>query len=401
MIKSIFSMAVVRLLTLGFPLVIIPLLIRILGLDNYGHYAVIFAIATILGTIINYGFDYTASRDLSLAKSEKEKSQLFSIFLICKIIIFIFLLVLGILVALYKSYPLWDMAALLIYSLSQVITPVYVFQGLKRMEYLIINSLILNVTYLILLLFISANGYIISSGFLFCCYGAISSIAALAMLVYIHKYFHIYFIKVNGKQIKQKFQDGLAIFFSRMCSMSLSQVGLVILAHTLSSSALGYYAVGDKVVRASNSIFYAFQQATYPYFCEKKESKKFSLLLLFLVVSAMIGVLVINYMSDYIATILLHAEYDGKVFQYISWSLIPMAISGMIGVNYLLANGMNKTFSVLLFSGAVINLILLFLLSQKYSWQGAVFAMIGTETFIALTMTIIYIFKEHFPGRNI
>jgi len=115
----------------------------------------------------------------------------------------------------------------------------------------------------------------------------------------------------------------------------------------------------------------------------------------------MIGVLVINYMSDYIATILLHAEYDGKVFQYISWSLIPMAISGMIGVNYLLANGMNKTFSVLLFSGAVINLILLFLLSQKYSWQGAVFAMIGTETFIALTMTIIYIFKEHFPGRNI
>ncbi|QHM71584.1 Putative O-antigen transporter [Mixta intestinalis] len=394
-------MAIVKVLTLGFPLLIIPLLINNMGLVKYGHYAVLFATANIIATFINYGFDYTASRDLARTHIPEERNKLFSVFLFCKIIIFIIILPPGIIIAILKSYPFWDIFSVLVYSISQVLIPIYVFQGLKKMEYLIFNTLFLNVTYLFVLLLFSFLGISLSGGKAFFIYGLITLLASFCMFFYIRKAFSIKITPVKITQVKEKYLDGLAIFISRISSAGLSQVNLIVLAHTLTPSALGYYAVGDKLIRAANSIFFAFQQATYPYFCQKKQMKKFNQLLVLLIISSLLAVLVIILSSDFIATILLQNAEDGSIFVLISWALVPMAISGMIGVNYLLANDMNIVFSTLLFLGALLNLSLLYILSSLFSWYGAVNTLIITETFLAMTMIVIYLYKEYFLDEKI
>lgn len=395
MLKSIFSMAVVRVITLGFPLLIIPLLIKILGLENYGRYAVIFAISNVVAAFINYGFDYTASRDFARTEKQHEQNQLFSIFLICKSIVAVIIFFIIIFISTIKNYALWDVSATLLYSISQVIIPIYVFQGLKKMGYLIFNTLFLNISYLIFLLFILYKGYDLTSGALFFSYALINLIAAIAMVIYIRSVFSIKIKPVHLNTVKEKFSEGFAIFISRIFSMGISQVGIIALSHTLNPTALGYYAVGDKLIRATNSIFYAFQQATFPYFCKDRQIKKFNQLMVLLVIGAVSGVLVINLFSDFIAFSLLHLNKSGYIFSIISWALIPMAISGMIGINYLLANNMNKIFSGTLLFGAIVNLALLYSLSRVYSWHGAVYATLITETLIALIMVAIYFHNEY------
>lgn len=393
-------MAIVRVITLGFPLLIIPLLIKTLGLENYGRYAVIFAISNVVAAFINYGFDYTASRDFARTEKQHEKDELFSIFLICKSIVALLTFLIIIFISAIKSYALWDVSAILLYSISQVLIPIYVFQGLKKMQYLIFNTVFLNVSYLIFLLFILYRGYGLTSGALFFSYALINLIAAIAMIIYIRKVFFIRIKPVRFNRVKDKFSEGFAIFVSRIFSMGISQVGIIALSHTLNPTALGYYAVGDKLIRATNSIFYAFQQATYPYFCKDRQIKKFNQLLVLLVIGAVVGVLAINLFSDFIAFSLLRLNENGYIFSIISWTLIPMAISGMIGVNYLLANNMNKIFSGSLLFGAIVNLTLLYFLSRIYSWHGAVYATLITETLIALVMVAIYFHKEYAKSGN-
>ncbi|ELY4000593.1 oligosaccharide flippase family protein, partial [Cronobacter dublinensis] len=65
MLKSILSMILVRGLTLIFPLVLIPLQIKLLGINQYGYYNVLLAYGSIAAVFLNFGFDYTVSRNIA------------------------------------------------------------------------------------------------------------------------------------------------------------------------------------------------------------------------------------------------------------------------------------------------------------------------------------------------
>ena len=145
MLRAIFTMIIVRGITLFFPLISIPLIIKLLGLSGYGNYMVIFALSSLYATCVNYGFDYTASRDISRTNNSSELNRLFSVFINCKLIIFVATSLFSFGIFLFRDDGVLSYIGILIFIFSQVLTPIYLFQGMRKMSYLIYNTIFLNI----------------------------------------------------------------------------------------------------------------------------------------------------------------------------------------------------------------------------------------------------------------
>ena len=62
-----------------FPLLTLPYVVRIVGVENYGYISFSLAVVMWFTTIVDFGFNYTATRDVARSKDDlDEVSKIFS-----------------------------------------------------------------------------------------------------------------------------------------------------------------------------------------------------------------------------------------------------------------------------------------------------------------------------------
>jgi len=138
LIENFFSLSVLNIINYLFPLILIPYLTRILGVEKYGLYAFAFAIINYFVMLVNYGFDFSATRQAAIIRDEKEAlNRLFSTVTTVRIILALISVVfLFIIVSLVNKLSLEKE---LIFSgigiiVSAVFIPIWLFQGLENMK---------------------------------------------------------------------------------------------------------------------------------------------------------------------------------------------------------------------------------------------------------------------------
>src|SRR6478609_9398371 len=91
---NIFSLLILQGSNYIFPLVTFPYLVRNLGTNNYGVLVVCIATMQFLNIFVDYGFNISGTREISINKKIKEKvNEIYNIIMTLKII---FTLILGI-----------------------------------------------------------------------------------------------------------------------------------------------------------------------------------------------------------------------------------------------------------------------------------------------------------------
>ena len=129
-----------------FPLITLPYLARVIGVDSFGKIAFAGAIIGWFHTVSDWGFNYTATRDVAQNRDDKDKvSKIFSNVLwartLLMVISFVLLYILILLVPKFREVSLLLMITFLM-APGHILFPDWFFQALERMKYITILNLI-------------------------------------------------------------------------------------------------------------------------------------------------------------------------------------------------------------------------------------------------------------------
>src|SRR5690606_6116995 len=129
-----------------FPLITIPYLAHVIGVEGFGKIAFAAAVIVWFQTITDWGFDYTATRDVAQNRENAEKiSEIFSNVLWARIILM--MLSFGLLLAAITIVPYFyeNRIILLLTFLmvpGHIMFPDWFFQAMERMKYITIFNLL-------------------------------------------------------------------------------------------------------------------------------------------------------------------------------------------------------------------------------------------------------------------
>ena len=154
LIKNFTYLSIVQLLNILLPLILIPYLLRILKSYNYGLIVYAQSIIAYIVILVNFGFDFSATKNISKNSNNKAKiNEITSSVIIIKLLFFgisiIILFGIFFVVSIRK-----EMILLLLFSmhmvLMDIIIPIWFFQGIEKMKPISISILITKLVYVVL-----------------------------------------------------------------------------------------------------------------------------------------------------------------------------------------------------------------------------------------------------------
>lgn len=400
-IKNFISLALVQGINYFLPLLTLPYLVRVIGIDKFGTLALATAVIAFFAVVTDYGFNFTATREISLNKSNKQELNkiVSSVMTIKLIFMFLSLLILVVLISFVQKFNHEAIIYLLTFGtvIGQVLFPVWFFQGMEKMQFItVVNIISKTLSTLCIFIFIKVpDDYylvpiLIATG---------SIVGGIYSLYLIKKDFGIDFELQSRDELLKHIKGGSNLFFTSMLSTLLSSSGLLILGFYASNGIVGLYAAIEKLFKAIVGLFAPITQALYPISCKQldgsgqRANKYIIKLIVYMVALSLLVAGVVSVCSSFIVTIFYGTTMLGYtyVLQVMMIWLVFGVMNNVIGIQYLSAKRLDKFYMIAFVLGGLITVILNLVLIPSMAIDGILFAMISGE--IVLTMTMILLIK--------
>lgn len=260
-----------------FPMLIIPYLIRIIGIEKYGLLTAIQALMGYFSILVNYGFELTATRNIAMHADNLQAVQReYDEVMTCKICIagFILLLFGG---GLY-FYPaekelkiFYGFGYLLV--IGDLLFPSWLFQGMQSMKFVtIVNGLVkfLYLVFVVLFVHSEADYY-----YTLLCQGGAWILSGLLGIYLIKRTFGFWFRPVwSWKIIRSQLKVGFPIFIANACGNIYSKGALIFTNLIAGNVAAGYYALAEKICGTIATLVQPYVSVLYPALCQKYQQSK-------------------------------------------------------------------------------------------------------------------------------
>lgn len=309
LVKNMISLSSLNFISYLIPLITLPFLVRILGIEHFG--AVMFAqsLCVYFMILTDFGFNLSANRLVSINRENIDKLNLIYseticaklILLIISLLIFSIILNLGPLIDdTQNDYRLFYASFLLV--VGNTFTPTWVYQGLEKVNFLVVNTVV-NKTIVMLCLF-----YFIQSGDDFYHVPLIFGIGSIILSVILNAHlahkFKIKFIKVELLGIFSCMKLSSQYFASRIANEGLMNSVTFIVGLKFGTAVLGYYSLAEKLYRAFYSILGPINQALYPFMAKTKDIYKFIKISSITIIAGFFGSVLCIIIAPYLYNIL-------------------------------------------------------------------------------------------------
>lgn len=395
--RNFFSLGLVQVINSLLQLLVIPYVITKTGVEQFGVIAVAQVIMFYFGTFADYGFNQTATRQVSLYRDNSPTlsaifSEVFySKILLCFIAFLLLLLLIAFIPFMQSHFLLYCMA--FVFVIGQASIPSWFLQGAEKMQWLAAATLFSKLLF-VGLVFLFIKGPENSSLFLFFL-GMGNFLAGVVITIMIIRHWKLKLEKISTRQIFSALKEGWPITLSNI-SMNVIQYGnLFILRLFTNDLVAGYFGVAERIYFTMKQVLVVFSQAIYPRICQLTERGTDRLRLFFkkvftpfflLVLAGSAAVFVFApyilhfFMKDY-------NEQAAFVLRVLCFA-VPVICLNIPGTLALLAFEKRRNYFTVYVSAMLICTIANVILVRYFTVRGTLASILITELFITTTVSV-------------
>jgi PST family polysaccharide transporter len=378
-------------------LLIIPYTIKKIGVEGFGVIAVAQVVMLYLSAFADYGFNLTATRNVSLYRGDtKVLSRIFFRVLFAKLILcffaFVLLLILLLCIPVFRAHTmLYLFAFVLVVGQSSLVT--WFFQGLEKMQFLALLTLSGRVVFVILVfVFIKSR----EQDFLFLFFLGAGTLMAGAISIFSGwRTMKLEFIRPSRADIAGELKEGWHITIANLSSYNCQYANIFILRIFTNDLLVGYYGIAERIFSTIKQVLTMFSQVAYPRVCQLAQNGKEQLVAVWkqfyvpFLVCVFSGCLVIFIFSPQVLYFFMRDEYSHSVFLLRMFCIVLVIVCLNIPATLtLLALNRNKSYFRIVTLGMVLNIISNLLLVHFFAATGTVISIFITEFFIMTGLTI-------------
>jgi len=406
LISNFLSLSVLQAFTYVLPLVTLPYLVRVLGVEKYGLVMFAHSFVMFFNIIVDYGFNLSATREISIHRDNKERiTEIFCSVMALKFIMTLFSL--GVLtVVIFSNNRFigeWRLYYLtFLWVIGQALFPVWYFQGLEQMKYItIVNIASKSLFTLLIFIFVQEKkDYILVP--LLNGVGVVSG-GLIALYIVLLKFKQP--VHYKSIQLTKHFYNGFHIFLSIFSSSLMSIAPVLFIGYLIDYQMTGFYSAFDKMVVAIKNLFFIINQTFFPRISKiySENKARFSTIWKRLTCFTF-GTAIITYVLVFMSSNKLILFFLGSNFLEYSYlfnilliSVVSYVIMNSLGLNGLLVIGQSK-----LLSKSQIPPVLFFILLSPYlllhhGIAAYLFAILITDLLI-ISVRIFFLKRLHFFG---
>lgn len=356
-----------------FPLITIPYLARVIGVEGFGKIAFAAAVILWFSTISEWGFNYTATRDVAKNRDNLTKiNAIFSNVLWARMAIgvasfFVLLVLIAIVPFFYENRLI-----LLITFLSipgHILFPDWFFQAMERMKYITLLNLLTRIIFtLMIFLFIKEKSDYVLQPALLALGNMVSGL--IAMYIIVVKW-GVRIIKPNWSEIFVTIKKSTDVFVMNIMPNFYFGFSTALLGFVGGASSVGLLDAGRKFSDLANQFMKILSRVFFPYLARNK-NKHYVYARLNLA-TAICFFIAVAALSPLLIKLFFTPEFYPAitVLQVSALSIIFLSLRDVYGINYLVSRGHDAIARNVIIKTSVLGFLLAFFFVYKFDYIGA------------------------------
>jgi len=398
LVENFASLTVLQYATYAFPLLTLPYLTRVIGVEHFGQIAFAQALIAYFAMLVSYGFGFSATRQIAAERDSPERLRIiFSQVIWAKVFLaavsFVLMLLFVELQPQRRSELGLYMACYTV-VIGSVLGPEWFFQGIEKMKYITILGLISRTVAMVLTFALvrHAGDYIwvpVLNGL-----GVIGGACIGHWLIC--RDMDVKLSRPDFRGVLIQLREGWDNFLSSVFISLYTTSNAFVLGLMTNATEVGYYAAADRVANGVRSLWGPVPQVLYPRFV-----RTFALdrvrgrrnLRLVLIVTAC-ATLLLSFAgclaAPFIVRRYLGAKFEPSipVLQILVFNVFAIGMNNVLGVQGLLANRMNATVRNIALGSGILNLALLIPFIRHFGISGPAISVLIVEFSIVIAMGI-------------
>lgn len=384
------SLSLLQVANYILPLITVPYLIRVIGIEKFGLLAFVAALILFFQNIIEYGFNLTATKDISCNQNNlHELNKIVNSVIQAKIILFIIsFFILSLIVFSFEKFRIdWYLYYFtFMIALGELLFPIWFFQGVEKMNYIVKLTIISRILYSIsIFLFINDIEDYIYVPIL----NSLSFILLGLMSIYVlHKDFSIRFKLQSTEEIIKVIKDGYHIFLSKTTVYLYTSANILLLGFFYNHQIVGYYSIVEQIMNVLLRIPQVINQTIYPYLAKLKNKKDVNFdnninLFLFIIIFLMIIFAFLTFLFSEKIVLIVSGERiieSIKLLNILIFTLILIPLGGFFTQYFVMIN-QSKVVTTVTFYTVIFNFLVFFPFIYFFDFYGIGYTVVCTQIF--------------------
>lgn len=389
-VSNIISLLILQGANYILPLITLPYLVRVLGAEKFGILAFALAVVRYFQIFIEYGFNLSATREISIhIKNKKYISQVFSTVIIIKtcFLIFSFLILfvaINIFDRLYVNKLVYYFTFLML--IGNVLFPVWYFQGIEKMKYITYINISAKVFFTVLIFVFIKN----SSDYIYVPLINSLGIILAGLIAFFIALKEAKFVLPKVKMFIDLFKESTHLFIANVSITLFTASNVFILGLFANDSIVGIYSSIERLIQAIKNLFVPIYQGIFPWLSRKdKEEIKIFIkkIMPFVFLFSFILTIFIFMFSKQILQVIYNNDIITQHYYILQiFSLIPVLSALNMLFNFLYLNAVKAykiRTKIMIYSG-IVNIVCGVILTYFFSIVGITLGVVFTEFVLLL-----------------